>query len=130
MGKLWTNTSYKSFVTALTLCGFTSYMFGWHVHEKAVLMILVPLTLLAADDNAHFRTFTLASVAGIYSLFPLLFKPAEAAIEVVYSSVWMVLVFLSLSKIAYQYVCQLLYSILLIIRQISRFTCSGGPGLR
>ncbi len=43
MGKLWTNTSYKSFVTALTLCGFTSYMFGWHVHEKAILLVLVPL---------------------------------------------------------------------------------------
>lgn len=94
MGKLWTNTSYKSFVTALTLCGFTSYMFGWHVHEKAILLVLVPLryviylrlflkrvtmcitSLLAAESNEYFRTFELASVAGIFSLFPLLFTPA------------------------------------------------------
>ena len=41
--KLWRMPTYKSFVTALTLCGYTSYMFGWHVHEKAILLVLVPL---------------------------------------------------------------------------------------
>ena len=68
-------------------------MFGWHVHEKAVLLILVPLryvpshwdprrgliakrSLLAGDSHALFRTYLLASVAGIYGLFPLLFTPA------------------------------------------------------
>ena len=43
MAKLWMAPTYKSFVTALTLCGYTSYMFGWHVHEKAILLVLVPL---------------------------------------------------------------------------------------
>lgn len=33
-------------------------------------------SLLAAENNAYFRTFRLASVAGIFSLFPLLFTPA------------------------------------------------------
>lgn len=42
--KLWRAPTYQSFVTALTLCGYASFMFGWHVHEKAVLLILVPLT--------------------------------------------------------------------------------------
>ena len=41
--KLWRLPKYKSFLTALTLCGYTSFMFGWHVHEKAVLLVLVPL---------------------------------------------------------------------------------------
>jgi alpha-1,3-glucosyltransferase len=41
--KLWRIPTYKSFLTALTLCGYTSFMFGWHVHEKAVLLVLVPL---------------------------------------------------------------------------------------
>ncbi|KAH9943342.1 glycosyltransferase family 57 protein [Epithele typhae] len=92
MGKLWTNMSYKSFVTALTLCGFTSYMFGWHVHEKAILLVLVPLSLLAADDNESFRTFTIASVAGIFSLFPLLFTPAETLVKIIYSALWCIFV--------------------------------------
>ena len=43
MAKLWMTPTYKSFLTALTLCGYTSYMFGWHVHEKAILLVLVPL---------------------------------------------------------------------------------------
>jgi hypothetical protein len=41
--KLWRVPKYKSFLTALTLCGYTSFLFGWHVHEKAVLLVLVPL---------------------------------------------------------------------------------------
>ena len=98
MVKLWKTPTYKSFLCALTLCGFVSYMFGWHVHEKAVLLVLVPLryvlqlldspllnvfitlvtdsSLLAGENHALFRTFVIASVAGIYSLFPLLFTPA------------------------------------------------------
>jgi hypothetical protein len=73
-------------------------MFGWHVHEKAVLLILVPLrcvdasgvsvpgslitgpSLLAGDSHALFRTYLIASVAGIYGLFPLLFTPAGEVI--------------------------------------------------
>ncbi|KAG6855087.1 hypothetical protein C0991_006016 [Blastosporella zonata] len=74
--KLWRNPTYKSFLTALTLCGYTSFLFGWHVHEKAVLLVLVPLSLLAAERHAYFRTFIIASVAGIFSLFPLIFTPA------------------------------------------------------
>lgn len=41
--KLWKSPTYKSFLCALTLCGYVSYMFGWHVHEKAILLVLVPL---------------------------------------------------------------------------------------
>lgn len=33
-------------------------------------------SLLAAESHAYFRTFMIASVAGVYSLFPLLFTPA------------------------------------------------------
>ncbi|KAI9056585.1 glycosyltransferase family 57 protein [Trametes sanguinea] len=103
MGKLWTNTSYKSFVTALTLCGFTSYMFGWHVHEKAILLVLVPLSLLAAEDNAYFRTFTIASIAGVYSLFPLLFTPAETLIKIIYSVLWAFFVLKPIHRQVYQF---------------------------
>ncbi|PPQ63414.1 hypothetical protein CVT24_004924 [Panaeolus cyanescens] len=74
--KLWRNPTYKSFLTALTLSGWTSFLFGWHVHEKAVLLVLIPLSLLAAERQAYFRTFVLASVSGVFGLFPLLFTPA------------------------------------------------------
>ena len=62
------------------------------MHEKAVLLVLIPLrcdsvlmlfividsspfSLLAAERQAYFRTFIIATVAGVYSLFPLIFTP-------------------------------------------------------
>ncbi|KAG9036515.1 glycosyl transferase, partial [Tulasnella sp. UAMH 9824] len=100
--KLWRVPTYKSFVCALTLCGWTSFMFGWHVHEKAIMLVLVPLSLMAADNQAHFRTFVLTSVAGIFSLFPLLFTPAETLVKLVYSVIWGSLVFSGLSRRVYE----------------------------
>ena len=122
----------------MTLCGYTSFMFGWHVHEKAVLLVLVPFrfascllqvsqhfspfvfSLLAADNHAYFRTFVMASIAGVYSLFPLLFTPAgesyfysrlfllmsvtETPIKLIYSLLWVALVIRPLSKRVYEYV--------------------------
>jgi len=101
--KLWRTPTYKSFVTALTLCGYTSFMFGWHVHEKAILLVLVPLSLLAAENYAYFRTFMIASTAGVVSLFPLLFTPAEQVIEVVYSALWATVVFGPLQQRLYEF---------------------------
>ncbi|KAN0097341.1 glycosyltransferase family 57 protein [Tylopilus felleus] len=101
--KLWKTPTYKSFLTALTLCGYTSYMFGWHVHEKAILLVLVPLSLLAADDYAHFKTYMIASVAGIFSLFPLLFTPNETFVKTVYSLIWGLMVLRPLQKQVYEF---------------------------
>ena len=56
--KLWLKPTYKSFVAALTLCGYTSYMFGWHVHEKAILLVLVPLRQVTHE--LHFTSVNLA----------------------------------------------------------------------
>jgi len=101
--KLWKTPNYKSFLTALTLCGYASYMFGWHVHEKAILLVLVPLSLLAADDYAHFKTYMIASISGIFSLFPLLFTPSETLIKTVYSLIWGVMVLCPLRKQIYEF---------------------------
>ncbi|KAJ9476567.1 Dolichyl pyrophosphate Glc1Man9GlcNAc2 alpha-1,3-glucosyltransferase [Pseudozyma hubeiensis] len=92
MVKLWQTPTYRSFLASVSLCGFASFLFGWHVHEKAVMLPLIPYTFLAAVDYAHFRTFVLLSVAGIVSLFPLLFTPQEGPIKVGYSIAWALLV--------------------------------------
>ncbi|KAJ7937161.1 glucosyltransferase [Mycena leptocephala] len=102
--KLWFTPTYKSFLTALTLCGYASYLFGWHVHEKAILLVLIPLSLLAAERHAYFRTFILASVAGVFSLFPLIFTPGESIVKVLYSVLWLVFVYVPLTRRVYEFV--------------------------
>ena len=92
--KLWFDPTYKRFLDSIVLSAMTSFLWGWHVHEKAVLLFLVPLrcvssffvvvawrliccgSLTAVEDNDHYRAYTVATCAGIYSLFPLLIHPA------------------------------------------------------
>jgi alpha-1,3-glucosyltransferase len=77
-------------------------------------------SLLATENHAYFRTFVLASVAGIYSLFPLLFTPAggsispfvssstnialsqESLVELVYSILWAILVLAPIQRRVYE----------------------------
>ncbi|GAM22191.1 hypothetical protein SAMD00019534_053660 [Acytostelium subglobosum LB1] len=33
-----------AFILGVTQCCFSFYMFGWHVHEKAIIMVTIPLT--------------------------------------------------------------------------------------
>jgi len=72
----------QRFVRILVLCAFASFVFGWHVHEKAVLMMIVPLSLLALDTFEDKRLFFLLATTGHFSLFPLIFTPAEAPIKI------------------------------------------------
>jgi alpha-1,3-glucosyltransferase len=65
---------------------FAFYSFGWHVHEKAIIMILVPLSLLIVNEKGSVdlwwtKRFIFASIVGTYSLFPLLFQPLELPIK-------------------------------------------------
>jgi len=59
-------------------------------------------SLTAVDDEAHLRTFIVATSAGVYSLFPLLIKSAETPIKIGFSLVWCVVVFPALRKVVYR----------------------------
>nr|CAG4644824.1 EOG090X06YP [Leptodora kindtii] len=71
------------FVRAVILCAFASFLFGWHVHEKAILLIIIPLTLFATTSASDCRLYLLLSVIGHTSLFPLLFTSFENVIKVI-----------------------------------------------
>ncbi|XP_066980421.1 dolichyl pyrophosphate Glc1Man9GlcNAc2 alpha-1,3-glucosyltransferase isoform X1 [Macrobrachium rosenbergii] len=80
---LWKNpNSPWQFVRGLVICGFGSFMFGWHVHEKAVLLIILPLGLLCMQRRVEAQIFVLMSIVGHFSLFPLIFTHHETPIKV------------------------------------------------
>lgn len=66
-----------------------SFMLAYHVHEKAILTALIPLTVLVehSGDHDHARThnylFWQSSLWGLLGLFPLLFRPMELVFKVV-----------------------------------------------
>lgn len=98
--KLWLRPDWDTFIGAITLCGYASFLFGWHVHEKAVLLIIIPFGLIALKDRRHFSAFRPLAVAGHVSLFPLLFTPAEFPLKTVYTIFWLVLFLFIFDRIA------------------------------
>lgn len=69
------------------------FLFGFHVHEKAILMAAVPLSLVAFSDPLLARPAFFINTVGSYSLFPLLFQPAEVPLKL--------LVFVAHTLVAY-----------------------------
>lgn len=67
----------RLFMKGVTLTAFTAFMFGWHVHEKAIVIVLLPLIAISSIDASLRKTFLRLSLAGTYQLFPLIFEPAE-----------------------------------------------------
>lgn len=100
--KLWLKPTFKNFLSSIILCGFSSFLFGWHVHEKAILLVLIPLTFLANSNYENFRTFQLLTVCGVFGLFPLLFDGNETIIKLVYTFLWCLIVFGNLKKSVYR----------------------------
>uniref|UniRef100_H2Z9N9 Alpha-1,3-glucosyltransferase n=1 Tax=Ciona savignyi TaxID=51511 RepID=H2Z9N9_CIOSA len=75
--------SFNQFLRSIVLCSLTSFMFGWHVHEKAILMSVLPCTLLMmCGSKQDAKTFLLIQTVGHYSLFPLIFTPLETLIKI------------------------------------------------
>lgn len=90
--------SFKRFIGSLTLCGMASYLFGWHVHEKAIMLVIIPFSFLVVCDRRLLSSFMLASSAGYVSLFPLLYENQDFLIKCFYTYIWCVIYFFSFRK--------------------------------
>jgi alpha-1,3-glucosyltransferase len=62
---------------AIVLGALAQFMFGWHVHEKALLTAAVPLVALIYPDNVAL----LLTLVSTYSVFPLLFEARESPLK-------------------------------------------------
>ncbi|XP_075808763.1 dolichyl pyrophosphate Glc1Man9GlcNAc2 alpha-1,3-glucosyltransferase isoform X4 [Microtus pennsylvanicus] len=76
------HTGPRGFLQCLVLCALSSFMFGWHVHEKAILLAILPMSLLSVERAGDATTFLILTTTGHYSLFPLLFTAPELPIKV------------------------------------------------
>jgi len=85
---LFFQPSSANFLSALTLSAYSSFLFGWHVHEKAILLVLIPFSLMCARDRRFLAAYVPVAVAGHVSLFPLLFGKEEWLIKLLYLIVW------------------------------------------
>jgi alpha-1,3-glucosyltransferase len=97
--KLFFDPTWDTFIGAVTLCGYASFLFGWHVHEKALLLVIIPFSLIALRDRRYLGAFRPLAVAGHVSLFPLLFTAAEFPIKTVYTIFWLVLFLLAFDRL-------------------------------
>ncbi|KAJ2906195.1 Dolichyl pyrophosphate Glc1Man9GlcNAc2 alpha-1,3-glucosyltransferase [Zalerion maritima] len=98
--KLFQRPTWDLFVGSVTLCGYASFLFGWHVHEKAILLVIMPFSLIALKDRRYLSAFRPLAVSGHVSLFPLLFTPAEFPIKTVYTIFWLVLFLMAFDRLA------------------------------
>lgn len=76
-------TSVSHGVVYAALCAF---LLGWHVHEKAVLLALVPFaaSLGNEDDARIWAAFALLATGGQFGLFPLITSPGETAYKILH----------------------------------------------
>ncbi|CAI5729095.1 unnamed protein product [Hyaloperonospora brassicae] len=79
---VWKYPDSSLFTSALAYCMLCSFLLGYHVHEKAILQVTLPLALMAADSVASMRLYRFAAGVATISLFPLLFTPAEQGSKV------------------------------------------------
>jgi len=79
--RLWSNPNHSLFLRAVVNCTLCMFVFGYHVHEKAILVTLIPLSLISFDSSLAASLFLQTSVVGIFSLFPLFTGLAELPIK-------------------------------------------------
>ncbi|KAG9332991.1 hypothetical protein JZ751_013946 [Albula glossodonta] len=98
--KIWLRPSgAQGFLRCVVVCALGSFMFGWHVHEKAVLMAILPLSLLAVESREDAGIFLVLATTGHFSLFPLLFTAPELPIKILLMLLFTLYSFVSLRTV-------------------------------
>uniref|UniRef100_A0A8B9VZJ8 Alpha-1,3-glucosyltransferase n=1 Tax=Anas zonorhyncha TaxID=75864 RepID=A0A8B9VZJ8_9AVES len=89
----------RGFLQCLVLCALSSFMFGWHVHEKAILLAILPLSLLSVQRAKDAGIYLILTTTGHFSLFPLLFTAPELPIKILLMLLFTVYSFSSLKSL-------------------------------
>ncbi|XP_066590081.1 dolichyl pyrophosphate Glc1Man9GlcNAc2 alpha-1,3-glucosyltransferase isoform X2 [Prorops nasuta] len=81
----------KKLIRCIILCGLSSFTFGWHVHEKAILTVIIPLGILAVIDANDSRIFIILSSTGQTALLPLLYPENLSLLKLLLSVIYMIM---------------------------------------
>ncbi|CAD5228930.1 unnamed protein product [Bursaphelenchus okinawaensis] len=63
----------ENILSTMILSAFSFFLFSWHVHEKAVLLIQIPLVILGFVNPIYASISMLFTQASVVALFPLFF---------------------------------------------------------
>ncbi|KAL3941895.1 MAG: hypothetical protein SGBAC_003820 [Bacillariaceae sp.] len=122
-----TRRSNVKLIQAMVCCSLSSFMLAWHVHEKAIMTALIPLTLLVFHDNdqkskgySHALLFWQMSLWGLLGLFPLLFRPVELPFKLVSYVTFMLLCVLFSKERSgtFRKLCSLVVGIVIITLEV------------
>lgn len=95
---LWLEPQHTGQLTeAVVLSLMSSFVWGYHVHEKAILMVLIPMAVNAAHSRRAANSFLLVAAVAHHSLFPLLHQPREWPIKVLIALLYFLSIRLLLS---------------------------------
>ncbi|KAG0323871.1 glycosyl transferase [Dissophora globulifera] len=110
--------TFDRFVGSVALSAFASFLAGWHVHEKAILLCTVTMSVAIANlvgtspnsgagasaltdlrmggggvlTSRDVRAFMIVSLAGYIGLWPLFFTREETPVKVLITAIWFVVV--------------------------------------
>lgn len=98
---LFFQPKFERFIGAVSLCAYSSFLFGWHVHEKAIMLIIVPLSFVVCQDRRLLPPFQMLTSAGYVSLFPLLYGSAEWMFKSLITFVWFIVFQTSFSEVVH-----------------------------
>ncbi|KAH7696233.1 Protein C08H9.3 a, partial [Aphelenchoides avenae] len=62
---LYRTKNQHKLLAGVVLSSYAFFLFGWHVHEKAVLMISIPMTALAFTDLRFLESFVLLTMTSL-----------------------------------------------------------------
>mmetsp|Transcript_1908 Transcript_1908/g.3438 ORF Transcript_1908/g.3438 Transcript_1908/m.3438 type:complete len:580 (-) Transcript_1908:917-2656(-) len=91
----------KFFIHAVVFCSLSAFMLGYHVHEKAIMTAVIPLTLLATNSRHTARLYIRTCMFGLFGLLPLLFRPEELLLKVGLYVTWMCGAIYGLERVHY-----------------------------